>query len=85
MIEIIKEILSHLLMIIATTIATLIGGWAAFDYFVQKRKEKKQKRTLAKQQTEKQYDVFLSYTKTDIEHARQLLMFIVIYHNVATS
>ncbi len=29
MIEIIKEILSHLLMIIATTIATLIGGWAA--------------------------------------------------------
>jgi len=64
----IEIILSHPLTIILTTIATLIGGWAAIDYFFQKRKDQK----IAKQQTEKQYDVFLSHAKPDIEQSRKL-------------
>jgi len=58
MTEIINKILENLLKSFLALIAALIRGWAAIDYFVQKRKEKKHERALAQKQTEKQYNVF---------------------------
>ncbi len=69
MIEIIRKIVSDPIFILLASLATFYGFWLAFK---QDRKEKKQARALAQKDIEKQYDVFLSHTKADIESARKL-------------
>ena len=68
MTEIIETFLSHPLILLAGFIATMIGGWAAIIFF----KQEKAAKQATKNTPKKQYDIFLSYAKPDVEPARKL-------------